>query len=557
MSRPPRRRRIPVRLLSLCLAALLLTACGRPGRPAQSPENGQRQEITVNIGAEPRSLDPAMVEEMVGIALVPQLFEGLTDPSPDGPVPALAESWKVSADGRTYIFHLRQGRWSNGDPVTAGDFEFAWKRVLDPATASPYAHILYPLAGAEAYNAADAAKEGPEGMARLREAVGVKALDDRTLRVTLAAPTPYFLDLTGFAQYRPVNRRAVAAAGSGWASRAETLVGNGPFRLAGWKPGSELVLERNPAYRDAAAVRLDRIKMVMIPDRATSLTLFENGELDLVMPDLVPPEEGERLAREGKLHQSPLLSTNFFTFNTTRGPLRDARVRRALALALDRRALAEVIGHGLEDPATAMVPPGIRNPATGQDFRGEGGNLLAGHDPAEAGRLLAEAGYPGGKGFPQITLLYAVQGNKQRYEAVQQMWERDLGLPVRLEGIDFKAFLDRLHGGNFDIAALGWVGDYPDPLTFLDLFASDNGMNPAHWKEPAFDDLIRRSRTTVDPGSRMGILHEAESLLLREMPAAPMTFSRQNWLQRADLEGVRFSSLGILLFKQVRLGGGR
>lgn len=511
----------------------------------------------MNVGAEPRSIDPAMVEEMVGMALVPQIFEGLTDPTPDGPAPALARSWDVSPDGLTYTFHLRPARWSNGDPVTAGDFEFAWKRVLDPATASPYAHILYPLAGAEAYNAAAAAKEGPEGMARLREAVGVKAVDDRTLRVTLAAPTPYFLDLTGFAQYRPVNRRAVEAAGPGWATRPGTLVGNGPFLLADWKPGSEMVLERNPAYRDAAAVRLDRIKMVMVPDRATSLTLFENGELDLVMPGLVPPAEAQRLAREGKLHEAPLLSTDFLAFNTARGPLRDARVRRALALAIDRRALAEVIANGLEDPATAMVPPGIRNPATGKDFRAEGGALLPTHDAAAARRLLAEAGYPGGRGFPRLTLLYAVEGNKQRYEAIQQMWERDLGIPVRLEGIEFRSFLDRIHTGNFDAGALGWVGDYPDPLTFLDFFASDNGMNPAQWKAAAFDELIRRSRRTPDQGTRMGLLHRAEALLLEGMPVAPLTFSRQTWLQRGDVEGVRFSSLGVLLLKQVRLGGGR
>lgn len=547
-------------LIALLVVGPTLTACGRKGAPAAAPpapEAERPRVITVNIGAEPRSLDPAKVEDVISMTVVQQLFEGLTQDTPQGPAPAVAEAWEVSPDGLTYTFRLRPARWSNGEPVTAGDFEYAWKRMLDPGTASPYAHILYPLAGAEAYNAADPRKEGAEGMARLRNAVGVRAEDERTLRVTLATPAPHFLHLTSLAEYAPVNRRALEAGGEGWAAKPETLVGNGPFRLADWRPRSELVLERNPSYRAAAVVGLDRIRMAIVSDRATSLTMFENGELDLIMPGLVPAAETPRLSKAGKLRRAPALSTGFVVFNTRKPPLNDPRVRRALSLAVDRRALAEVIAHGLEAPATAFVPPGILNPATGKDFRGEGGDLYPARDLEAARKLLAEAGYPGGKGFPALTFLYPVEGEKRPREAVQQMWQKDLGIRVKLEGLEFPSMLDRLHAGGFDLAALGWGADYPDPLTFLEVYASGNPMNLSGWGEAAYDGLIGRARQTPEPRARMLALHEAEALLMERMPLAPLTFAQQAWVQRNDLQGVEFNPLGMIDFKRVRLGGAR
>lgn len=549
-----RAARRAARLLAvLAVAAVSLAGCAPrpPGQTGQAGGQGlaPQQVLRFNLGGEPPTLDPALAEDNVAGTVIYQMFEGLVQRSPEGPMPGIAESWDVSPDGLTYTFHLRQARWSNGDPVTAGDFEYAWKRVLDPATGAPYAYILYLLKGAEAYNQADPAKLGPQAMRRLRDAVGVKAADDRTLVVTLERPAPFFLELTAFFTYLPVDRKVVEA-NPRWAVDPATIVVNGPFRITAWHHRSDLTLVKNERYWDAGAVRLQRIEMVMVGDPATSLTMYENGEIDMAMSGLVPLPDTPRLLASGDARRARFLATYYYAFNTARKPFDDPRVRRAFALAIDRKALVENVLRGGQQPALAMVPGGIRDPATGSDFRQEGGDYLRDADVREARRLLAEAGYPDGRGFPRVTLLYNQEGTHGPVaEAIQQMWRRNLGVEVNLARQEGKVFLQTLKAGDFDIAREGWVADYADPLTFLDLFTTGNPQNDPRFSDARYDDLIARARATVDQGERMRILHEAERLLMEEMPVMPIYFYVQVWQQRDYVLGVRIDAQENISFK--------
>lgn len=543
-------------VLAVSLSAQLLAGCTakrreRPSPPPAAPPAQPVQEIRFNLGAEPSTLDPGFAQDNPSAVVIYQLFEGLVQKTPEGLKPAMARAWEVSPDGRTYTFKLRECRWSNGDPVRAGDFEFSWKRALNPARPSPYAHILYPIAGAEEYNTADPAKLSAQALQRLREAVGVKAVDDRTLQVKLREPAPYFLELAAFFTFLPVSPRAVAEGGDRWAEQPGTLVVNGPFRVREWKRRNELVLERNPGYCDAAAVRLKRLRLFLVPEPAASATMYANGEIDMSMAGLVPPDEVPELLKRGEARRAPFLATYYLIFNTQRRPFNDVRVRRALALAIDRGGLAARVLRGGEPPALAFVPPGIVNPATGRDFRAEGGGYFRDADAEEARRLLAEAGFPQGKGFPRVTLLYNTEGtHRQVMEAIREMWRRELGIEVNLAGQDWNTFTRTKAAGDFHIARGGWIGDYGDPLSFLEMWTSESRQNEARWRNAAYDRAIARARQEADAKARMEALHDAERLLMEEMPVAPLYFYMQVWQQKDFVRDVFIDVQGNVFFKR-------
>ncbi len=543
-------------VLAAALAAQVLGGCAGKRReraappPAAQPEP-PAQEIRFNLGAEPSTLDPGFTQDNPSATMVYQLFEGLVQKTPEGLRPAMARSWQVSPDGKTYTFKLRDCRWSSGDPVTAGDFEFAWKRALNPARPSPYAHILYPIAGAEEYNTADPAKVSVRVLEQLRDAVGVRAVDDRTLEVRLREPAPHFLELTSFFTYLPVPRKAVETGGERWADQPRTLVVNGPFRLKEWKRRDELVLEKNASYCDAAAVRLTRLRFFLVADPAASATMYANGEIDMAMAGLVPLEETPELLKSGDARRAPFLATYYLMFNTARRPFSDPRVRRALALALDRKSLVAGVLRGGEPPALAFVPPGIVNPATRKDFRAEGGGYFKDADVAEARKLLASAGFPEGRGFPRVTLLYNTEGiHRQVMEAIRDTWKRELGIEVDLEGQDWNAFTRTKAAGDFHIARGGWIGDYGDPLSFLEMWTSSSRQNEARWRNASYDEVIARARLAADAGARMEALHEAERLLMEEMPVAPLFFYVQIWQQRDYVRDVFIDVQGNVFFKR-------
>lgn len=563
------RKRLFLLLAAALVASLLFSGCaGRRSQPTEKPkteapaekpaeksaaetEYAEKQELIFNLGAEPPTLDPALCTDSASWTPIAQIYEGLTQRKLDGSgvEPAVAERWTISEDGKEYTFYIRDGvKWTNGDPVTAYDFEYAWKRVIDPRTGSDYSYQMYYIEGAEEANSfslPDKQKEpakyetAVKQLEALLAKVGVKAVDEKTLKVKLVAPTPYFLDLMAFFTYMPVNRKAVEANPDKWAADPSTIVTNGPFKLVEWNHKSDLTLVKNETYWDKDKVKLQKIKMVMISDPATSLAAYENKEVDMTDSGLVPLPDTPRLLQSGEAKRMPFLATYYLDFNCTRKPFTDPRVRKALSLAIDRKSIVENVTKGGQMPALGFVPPGIRNPVTGKDFREEAGDLFTDADVETAKKLLAEAGYPGGKNFPKITLLYNTEGaHKDIMQVIQQMWKKNLGIEVGLAGQEWKVFLKTRVQGDYDVARDGWTGDYIDPMTFLDMFTSNNPQNNPKWKNKAFDDLIAKAKNTNDQKVRMEALHQAEKILMDDMPIAPIYYYVQIWQQRDYVKDV-------------------
>lgn len=491
------------------------------------------------IGAEPETVDPRKSTSIAASIVEAQLFEGLTTlDAANKPLPAAAERWEVSADGLTYRFYLRpDARWSNGQPVTAADFEYAWKTTLSPELASSYAYQLFYLKNGEAYNQNKVAAD----------AVGVRALGEHLLEVALERPTPYFISLVAFHTYYPVNRQA--AANEKWAADARTVVGNGPFKLARWVHENKMELAKNEHYWDAVRVRLPRIDIVLVDAASTVLVMFENRQLD--MAENPPISEIPRLEREGKLQIYPFLGVTYYNFNVIRPPFDNPKVRQAFSLAIDRRTVTERVVRGGQLPALAFVPPGVPDVLPGRDFRATGGDYLTDNDATAARRLLAEAGFEGGRGLPPITLLYNTnESNKAIAEAVQEMWRKNLGVTVELANQEWKVFLDNLEKHNFQVSRDNWIGDYVDPMTFLDLFESGGGNNSPGYANPAYDRLLAVARTARGPGERIAAMHDAEKLLLADAVIAPIYFNTSSVMIRPNVRGQIRTILGVVYLKE-------
>jgi oligopeptide transport system substrate-binding protein len=495
-------------VVSLLLLSSALAASGRA--------SAQEQVLRINNLVEPESLDPGVVTGVPEHRIVSSLFEGLTttDPRDLSPQPGVARSWTVSRDGLVYTFQLRDAAWTDGRKVTAHDFVYAWERVLNPKSGAKYAQQLYYLRNGEEYN---------RGKVTDFAQVGVKALDERTLQVTLRCPTAYFLDLTSFYTLYPVPRWAIEAHGKDWVKPGK-IVSNGAFRLASWVPQRELVLEKSPTYWDAGATRLQRVVFIPTDDLNTAYKQFLAGESDWIPS--VPPAQIESARQRPEFYASPYLGTYYFRFNVTRAPTSDPRVRKALSMAVDREALTRFVTRAGEVPTSSFVPA----------MRGyEGARGLA-FDPAAARKLLAEAGYPGGKAFPRVELLYnTLELHRVVTQAIQQMWKEHLGIEVELANVEWKVYLSRQSKLDFQISRAGWIGDYPDPNTFLDLWIGGGGNNQTGWSARRYDELIARAGCgTPDPKERMRLLAEAEKILVQdEVPIMPLfTYVNKGMLSR-------------------------
>lgn len=520
------------KIAALLLIPLLLALAAGCGKPAATG-----QVFRYALEAEPATLDPAKSVAIPESLVEAQIFEGLTRLDPQNqPLPGVAEKWDASPDGTKFVFHLRaNAKWSNGDPVTAADFEFAWKRALSPELASENAYMLYPLKNGQAYNENKAAADQ----------VGVKAVDDRTLEVTLEKPTAYFLSLTAFHAFYPVHRATVSASPDKWAADARTLIGNGPFRLTGWVHNSKLEFARNDHYWDAAAVKLAKMEWPVSDSQTTRLSLVETNQADMMVEPPVP--DHDRLARDGTLRIAPYLGIYYYVFNTQKAPFDNPLVRKAFALALNREPLVKNVVKGGKQPAYAWVAPGLLNPATGKDFRAEGGNYAA-EDAAAAQQALAEAGYPGGKGLPPITLLFNTSElHKAVAEAAQEMWKKNLGVNVTLVNQESKVFLASRQQGDFQLARASWIGDYADPMTFMDVF-KDPG-NSARYHNPAYDRLVEQAQATIDQQIRMRAMHDAEKLLFDDAVIIPIYYTTQPFVAKPHVKGYFWSVLGVADFK--------
>jgi oligopeptide transport system substrate-binding protein len=524
---------LKTRLVSLVLA-LVLVIGGIAGA-----ERAAEQVIRFNLGTEPETLDPAKSTGVPEARIELNVFEGLTRLDADDlPQPAIAEKWEISEDGLRYVFHLRKSSWSNGDPVTAHDFEYAWKRALAPETASQYAYQLFYIKNGEAYNAGEVTDPN---------LVGVKALDDYTLEVELEAPTGYFLSLVAFPTLMPVNRKVVEADPDGWFMKPETYVGNGPFKVTKWVHNSYMELEKNDLYWDADSVIVGKLVATLIESEDTELVMFETDQLDIT--HTVSRPEIPRLKKEGLLKVTPNLGTYYYIFNCEAEPLDDVRVRKALSMAIDRQAVTEYVTRAGEIPALAWVPPGIPDAEPGAEFREVGGDMLE-ENVEKAKALLAEAGYPDGKGFPTLTILYnTMEMHKAIAEVIQEFWKKNLNIDVRLNNQEWGVYLNSRDEGDFQVARAGWVGDYIDPMTFMDMHVKDGGNNDSNWSDPEHDRLIELAKTSNDPAVRMKAMHEAEAIILEQLPIMPIYYYVEPFLEKDYIKDVIYSSLGFIDFK--------
>jgi len=466
-------------------------------------------DLTICNGDEPQTLDPAIVTGQLEGRLCLALFEGLTTRNAKGDIiPGMAESWTISPDGLTYTFHLRPGtKWSNGDPLNAYDFLNSWERTLNPATASQYSYQLYYLVNGEAY-----------GMGKLTDfsQVGVKTPDDHTLVVTLTHPTAYFLELTSFQTLCPVHLPTVKKYGTDW-TKPGKMVSNGPYLLKTWRLNDYILLEANPYYW--RPVPLPRIKVLPTSTSTACFNLFYSGKTDLIIDkSSIPPELVPDLKNEPYFHANPFGGTSFIRFNVKRKPFDDVRVRQALALALDKKDIVEKITRAGEPVATTLVPPGNASYTAPQGL---------GYNPDEARKLLAEAGYPNGRGFPDVNLLYAGRGmGTQMATEIQALWRRELGInSIHLRGQEWKVYLNTQQLIDFDLCVSAWVGDYNDPQTFLDMFVTGGGNNDTNWGNARYDEMLKTSESTPDVAQRMQILHDMEKILVvDEVPIVPIYF---------------------------------
>jgi oligopeptide transport system substrate-binding protein len=453
----------------------------------------------------------------------------------------VAERWDISADGLSYTFYLRgNAKWSNGDPVTANDFIGSWRRILTPSLGSDYANLFFVIEGAQAFN---------KGLAGF-EQVGLSAPDPRTLHVKLEHPSAYFLSLLTHMAWLPVHLGTIEKSGpvhdrnNRWAVPG-TFVGNGPFNLTAWREGQEIVVEKSPTYWDSATVRLQGIHFHAIDSLDVEERAFRARQLHIT--EAMPPSKVDAYRRDSPqfLRTDPLLGTYFYRLNTTRPFLNDVRIRRALALGVDRKAIVEKILRAGQLPAHTLTPPGTA---------GYTATASIPTDFAAARQLLIDAGYPGGKGLPPFELLFNTsESHRLVAEAIQEMWRRELGVEVRLANQELKGTLEARRTGNYQIMRAVWMADFIDPATFLEIWRGDSGNNYTGWKNQDYDALLFTAARETDPTKRMRLFQSAEALLLAEAPMIPIYHYTHVFLIQPSVKGWNSTLLDHHPYKHVWL----
>ena len=461
------------------------------------------QVLNWNVGSEPKYLDPGLNAANDGGNVINNMFEGLMREVDGQTLPGIAESYTMSDDQMVYTFVIRDTKWSDGQAITAFDFEYAWNRVLDPETASEYSWI-FDEANVDTF----------------------KAVDEKTFEVTLKAPTPYFLGLTAFYTFFPVREDAVlSGAEGGWAVDPAKSIVNGPFMLEDYRNGDRLVLVKNPNYWRADQVKLDRIEGLMIVDQATALTGYESGQLHII--DDMPTAEIPRLLAEDPTFMiMPMDGVYYYALNTTVAPMDNEKVRRALMISIDRTAIVETVAKGGQIPATTMVSQASRDDQ-GNVFAiaaGDYGIPVDGSGVEEAKALLAEAGYANGEGFPELEIMYNTnEGHKAIAEAIQEMWKQNLNINVTLTNQEWAVFQDTRKQGNFQIARGGWIGDYSDPMTYMGMFITGSPMNYSNWNVAEYDALLEAAKTQA-PADRFATLYEAHDMVMEGSAYMPIYY---------------------------------
>lgn len=516
---------------TLAIFVLLLTACGGAEESASADEV-VTQEITVNLAGEPYTVDPAFASDTTSYWVIDHLYEGLYRYDKEGEVvEGAASDIDVSEDGITYTFTIREdAEWSNGDPLTASDFEYAWKRILDPETAAYDPSQFYYIAGAEEYN---------KGKGSIDD-VQIIAEDDHTLVVELKHPVQFFPKVLLNQGYLPVNQ-SVVEADEDWAADADGIITNGAYTVSVWEHDDHLTLEKNETYWNQEAITMDTIDFKMIADPTTEYQMYQSGALDLVTN--LPAEAIEQEKDNDAYINYSSFSVYTYTFNVEEEPFTNANIRRALAHAIDREAITNNISQGGEVPAYGYVANGINTP-NDEDFSDEADAYYT-FDVDKAQELLTEGlEEEGWDELPAFSLKYNSEANHKKIaEALQEMFKQNLGVDVSLENQEWNTFIDTFKQKNFQVARMGWVGDFLDPYPVLNLYTTNSSSNFTNWSNEEFDELLAQSLTEQDEEKRFELLHEAERVLMEDMPVIPILFPATNGLLNEKVEGVLFDPL--------------
>ncbi|MBA4495936.1 peptide ABC transporter substrate-binding protein [Paenactinomyces guangxiensis] len=492
-----------------------------------SSGTAQNAVLNLEVGSEPPSLDPPKGFDSVSFDILNNVMEGLTrlDKNHE-PQPAMAEKWEISPDKKTYTFTLRDSKWSNGDPVTAHDFEFAWKRMLDPNNAFPSAFLGHYIEGAEAYNSGKGSVDD----------VKVKALDDKTLQVTLRAPTGFFLDLVSTPSFFPVHKATVEK-NKNWSADAPTILSNGPFVLKEWKHDQSLKAVKNENYWDKDAVKIDEVNWSIVAEINTAYQMYQTNQLDAI--EQVPPDLKKRLLDSGEAKSIPEASIYYYRMNTKMEPFQNKNIRKAFALAIDRKLLVEQVVQGGQTPALAHVPPGFKEP-DGKDFRETGGNYIEDNNVAKAKELLEkgmkEEGYTT---LPPVTMTYNTsEAHKVIAEALQQMYKKNLGVDVKLENKEWKVFLAEQRARKLQFSRSTIPADYADPLNYLELYQTDHPGNRVNYSNKEYDALVKKITQTADEKERFQLMHKAEEIFMEDMPLVPIYFGKKTFMEKPHVTGI-------------------
>lgn len=534
------------KVMGIFLTAMLvfvLAACtANESAGSDTLDNGDKSEakekiLRLNNGAEPTSFDPVIGFDAVSWNALNNLMEGLTRLGKEHePEAATAEKWDISEDGKTYTFHIREdAKWSNGDDLTANDFVFAWKRLLNPETGSGAAFLGYFIEGGEAYNSGTGSAED----------VKVKAVDEKTFEVTLISPQAYFLSVIANPAFFPVNEK-VATETPDWFAEAETFVGNGPFSLESWEHDKEFFMKKNDQYWDAKNVKLDGVHWAIVEDTNTEFQLYETGELD---SSDVPADLSEKLFSEGKANVEEQAGDYFYRMNVTLEPFQNVNIRKAFAMAVDQKQIVDFVTKNQETAAYGFVSPGFKDPS-GKDFREANGDLVK-TDAAEAKALLEkgmkEEGYDK---LPEVTLSYNTDDtHKKIAEALQQMFKENLGVDVKLANLEANVFATDQKALKFQLSKSSFLADYSDPVNFLENFQTGHSMNRTGWTNAEYDQLIKDSKNESDEAKRFELLYKAEKILFEEAPIIPLHFYNQVYLQNEDVSGIVRHPVGYLELK--------
>ena len=491
----------------MVVLALLAVSCG--GSSSKSGSGGDGNTITVNWGTEPPSLDPGLATDTTSSNILLNIMDPLVKLGDNlEPVPALAQSWQESDGGKTITFKLRtDGRWTNGDPVTANDFEYSWKRTISPELAADYAYQFFGIVGAQAYNSCKS------NCNALRDKVGVKALDAQTLQVKLTSPQPWFIQQVAHHSFLAVNQKAVEKYGDKW-TEAKNIVTDGPFKLASWQHDSRIDLVKNPDWRNANDVSLERVNGRMISDGTTAVQSFEAGEVDVT--GTIPPDETPRLKDTPEYQKYDALGTYYYGLNVKNIP--DVKQRRAMALAIDRRTIIDNIAQADQEPATGYTPKGMPGFDT---INPQSPWLPESGDMDKAKQLMSQVASP----KKSITLWYNEDpSHKAIAVAVQSMW-KELGIDVTLKAQEFAQYLEFLGpppNNSVDAFRLGWIGDYVDAMNFLEQWTCDSGNNNTNYCDKSYDQLVDQARKTPDNAKRYELYGQLEEKLLGQNGAVPI-----------------------------------